>query len=244
MRYKLFFILLLIPLCLKGQAEEPVLHEVVISTELSYGSTSLFIKADGESGFQYSILDMDKNTVYLTGKVTSLEPLVRTGAYSFNTPEGDPYVTGYYSNNIPFRGWKYLDADGQLINNLNYSAAIQFLHNYGDIDIGEDYVFEAKKAPKFPKKGMSGFLKFIRDNAVYPLFPLINQEQGTVTCQFVIDTNGQLINARIVDGVNEDFDLEVLRILSLSPKWTPGKMKGGEPAQVMYKLAVHFQLPD
>jgi len=73
---------------------------------------------------------------------------------------------------------------------------------------------------------------------------LINNEEGIVVCQFVIDKTGQLINARIVEGVNEDFDLEVLRILSLSPVWKPGKIKGGDPVNVMYRLAVQFKLPD
>ena len=227
-----------------AQTEAPVTHEVKIVAKLSYGTHTLFIKANEDNTFQYNILDMDNNHTLMTGKVSTLEPLNRTGIYTFNTPGGEPYASGFYSNNIPFRAWKFMDENGQLSSTLNYSAAIQFLQNFGDVDIGEDYVFEAKKAPKFGRKGMDDFLKFLVENGVYPPFPMINQEEGTVICQFVIDKSGQLINARIVEGVNEDLDLEVLRILSLSPKWKPGKIKGGDPVNVMYKLAVHFQLSD
>jgi hypothetical protein len=242
MRYVHVLILLLIPLLLCGQADSPVQLELTIQPELSYTSHQLFIKANDDNTFQYNILDMDNNVTLLTGKVNSIDPLIRTGPYTFNTPGGDPYVTGFYSGNIPFRAWKYMDAEGEVTKTLNYSGAIQYLQNYGDIDIGDDYVFEAKKAPRFVKKGMAGFLNFMKENSVYPPFPLINQEEGTVVCSFIIDKNGQLINARIVEGLNEDFDLEVLRLLSLSPLWKPGKIKGGDPVNVMYKLAVHFEL--
>jgi len=244
MKNKLSLLLLLFPLLLQAQTELPAIDEVLIFPEFTYESSSIFIKAAEDNSFQYSILDMDNNVTLLTGKVSSLEPLVRTGSYIFNTPSGEPYASGYYNSNIPFRAWKYFDENGQEKASLNYSAAIQFLQNFGGIDIGDDFVYEAKKAPKFGKKGWDGFLKFIKENAAYPPFPLINNEEGIVVCQFVIDKTGQLINARIVEGVNEDFDLEVLRILSLSPVWKPGKIKGGDPVNVMYRLAVQFKLPD
>jgi hypothetical protein len=244
MRNKLAISILLIPLWAGAQTEPPLSDEVLVLPELTYGSNTMYLKSNDDNTFQYNILDMDNNVTHLTGKVSSLEPLVRTGSYTFNTPEGELYATGYYSSNIPFRGWKFYDAEGKEKASLNYSAAIQFLQNYGDIDIGEDFVYEAKKAPKFEKKGWDGFLNFIRENAIYPPFPLINNEEGIVVCQFVIDKTGQLINARIVEGVNEDFDLEVLRILSLSPKWKPGKARGGDPVNMMYRLAVQFKLPD
>jgi TonB family protein len=244
MKLTLAAILLPVTLWAGAQTEPPLSGEVLILPELTYGSNSMYIKANDDNTFQYNILDLENNVTHLTGKVSSLEPLVRTGSYTFNSPQGELYATGYYSSNIPFRGWKFYDAEGQETAALNYSAAIQFLQNFGDVDIGEDVVYEAKKAPKFVKKGWNGFLEFIGENAIYPPFPLINNEEGTVVCQFVIDKTGQLINARIVEGVNEDFDLEVLRILSLSPKWKPGKAKGGDPVNVMYRLAVQFKLPD
>ena len=164
---------------------------------------------------------MDKNNTLLTGKVKTLEPMVRTGQYTFYTPGGQPYASGYFSNNIPFRVWSYFDGNGQVVSSVNYSAAIQFQKNYGEIDLGEDFVLQAKKAPKFSKRGMKGFQKFIRENAVYPPFTLINNMEGTVVCQFIIDKTGQLINVRILEGLNEDFDMEVIRVLSLSPNGNP-----------------------
>lgn len=232
--------LLLIPFLSQGQTDTLSTTEVVILPEFTYGTHSLFIKANEDNTFQYSILDMDNNKTLLTGDVKSLEPIVKTGEYTFNTPDGSPYASGFYSNNIPFRLWNYFDGQGQVSAALNYSAAIQFMKNYGDIDIGEDFVYQAKKEPKFGRKGIDGFVKFIMENAVYPPFPLINEEEGAVLCQFVIDKTGQVINVRIVEGVNEDFDLEVIRLLSISPLWKPGQIKG-EPVNFMYQLSINFK---
>jgi len=238
-------ILLLLPLILCGQTAEqttdPSIEEVVILPEFTYGTNSVYIKANDDSTFQYSILDLDKNNTYMTGKVSSIEPLIRTGRYAFFTPEGIPFASGFYSNNIPYLAWSYFDKDGQVIASLNYSNAIQFIKTHGNIDIGDDFVLTAKKAPKFGKKGMKEFAAFIKENAVYPPFSLINNEEGRVLCQFVIDKTGQLINTRIVEGVNEDFDLEVFRLLSLSPLWKPGKING-EAVNVLYTIPIHFKI--
>lgn len=225
----------------QGNTSNPLIGEVVITPEFTYGPNSLYIKANDDGSFQYNILDQDKNKSYLSGKITTLEPLTKTGKYTFFTPDGIPYASGFYSNNIPYMGWSYFDQDGEVITTLDYSKAIQFLKVHGNMDIGDDYVYAAKKSPKFGKKGMKDFLRFLQENAVYPPFPLVNNEEGRVVCQFVIDKTGQLINARIVEGVYEDFDMEVIRILSLSPPWKPGKEKG-EAVNVMYTLAINFKL--
>lgn len=241
MKKLITLILLFLPLITFAQKEGKSTREVVISPDFTYGENSIYITANDDASFQYSILDEGKNNVFLSGRITSLEPMVRTGKFTFYTPEGKPYASGYYNNNIPFRAWSYFDEEGQVIASANYSATIQYLKNYGDIDIGEDFILEAKKAPKFGKKGMKEFLEFIRENTKYPPFSLINNMEGLVHCQFVIDKTGQLINARIVEGLTEDFDLEVLRVLSLSPLWKPGKHQGN-PVNVLYTIPIHFKL--
>lgn len=241
MRNILAITFLLIPLLLQGQTEVPSTEEVVIKPEFTYGNHSLFIKANQDTSFQYSVLDMDNNNTLMTGRVTKLEPLIRSGKFTFFTPMGTPYASGFYSSNLPFRAWSYFDSEGKVSATLNYSAAIQFMKNYGDVDIGEDFVLQAKKAPKFGRKGMKEFLSFIQENTKYPPFALINNMEGLVLCQFVIDKSGRLINARIVEGLNEDFDLEVIRVLSISPLWKPGMIKG-EPVNVKFSIPVHFKL--
>ena len=243
MRKSILIFLLFIPLVLNGQAEGIAIEEVVVLPEFIYGTNDLFIKGNNDSTFQYNFLDMENNHTIMTGKLKTLEPMNRTGKYMFNTPDGDPYVSGFYTNNIPFKSWSYFDKEGQVVKSLNYSGAIQFLNNYGSIDLGGDSITSLKKTPGSRKKDTKAFLDFIRENAVYPPFSQITSEQGKVVCQFVIDKSGKLINLIIIEGLNEDFDLEVIRLLSLTPIWKPLKVKG-DLVNVVYTLPIHFKFPD
>ena len=243
MRKSILLFMLFIPLVLHGQTEGIAIEEVEILPDFVYGANSLFIKANSDSTFQYSFLDMVNNHIIMTGKLTTLDPMNRTGRYTFNTPAGEPYASGFYSNNIPFRAWSFFDGEGQVIKSLNYSGAIQFLNTYGNIDLGNDYVTSLKKIPRSSTKNIKELLSFIQENAIYPPFSSINNEPGRVLCQFVIDKSGKLINVKILEGVNEDLDVEVIRVLSLSPQWKPVKVKG-KPVNVVFTLPINFKIPD
>jgi hypothetical protein len=243
MRKSIFFFMLFIPLVLHGQTGGIAIEEVVILPDFVYGTNQLFIKGNGDSTFQYNFLDMVNNHTIMSGKLKSLEPLNRIGKYMFYTPDGAPYATGFYSNNIPFRAWSIFDGEGQVVKSLNFSAAIQFLNNYGNVDLGDDYIESLEKTPGYRKKDIKNFLGFIEENAVYPPFSLINDEQGRILCQFVIDKSGKLINIKIMEGLNEDFDLEVIRLLSLATPWKPLKVKG-DPVNAVYTLPLNFKFPD
>jgi hypothetical protein len=243
MRKSIFFFMLFIPLVLHGQTGGIAIEEVVILPDFVYGTNQLYIKGNGDSTFQYNFLDMVNNHTIMSGKLKSLEPLNRIGKYMFYAPDGAPYASGFYSNNIPFRAWSIFDGEGQVVKSLNFSAAIQYLNNYGNVDLGDDYIESLEKTPGYRKKDIKNFLGFIEENAVYPPFSLINDEQGRILCQFVIDKSGKLINIKIMEGLNEDFDLEVIRLLSLAPPWKPLKVKG-DPVNAVYTLPLNFKVPD
>lgn len=243
MRNSLLSFMLLIPLAMHGQTGGIAIEEVVIQPEFVYGPNQLFIQANDDATFQYNFLDMVNNHTLMTGKLKTLEPLHRVGKYMFYRPDGAPYASGFYANNIPFRAWSIFDGEGQVVKSLNYSAAIQFLNNYGSVDLEEDYIESLKKTPGYRNKDIRNLSGFIEENAVYPPFSLISGEQGRVLCQFVIDKSGKLINLKILEGLNEDFDLEVIRLLSLIPLWKPLKVKG-EAVNVVYILPINFTLPD
>jgi TonB family protein len=242
MRKTILSFMLLIPVVLLGQTEGIALEEVEVIPDFVYGENSLFIKGNTDGTFRYSILDMENNHDILTGKLKTLEPMNRTGRYMFYTPDGDPYASGYYSNNIPFRSWSFFDKEGKVIQSLNYSGAIQFLNNFGSVDLGGDSITSLNKVPGYRKKDIKGLLSHMNENAVYPPFSLINNEQGKVLCQFVIDKSGKLVNLKLLEGENEDLDLEVIRLLSLAPPWKPLKIKG-DPVNAVYTIPILFTIP-
>lgn len=63
--------------------------------------------------------------------------------------------------------------------------------------------------------------------------------KGRVIASFVVDKTGSLINIKILRGLNNEADQEVIRVLEESPKWNPGKQKG-KAVNVAYTLPVNF----
>jgi protein TonB len=58
---------------------------------------------------------------------------------------------------------------------------------------------------------------------------------------FVVDTNGSIINARIARGVDSSLDKEALRVVNTLPKWKPGQQRG-KPVKVSYTVPINFVL--
>ncbi|GAB4496682.1 MAG: hypothetical protein OHK0019_28890 [Saprospiraceae bacterium] len=84
-------------------------------------------------------------------------------------------------------------------------------------------------------------LKFIAENVQYPALAREKDTQGTVLAEMVIEKDGSLSNMKIVRGIGDGCDDEVLRVLSLMPKWTPGE-KGSKIVRVRQVVPVRFKL--
>ena len=87
----------------------------------------------------------------------------------------------------------------------------------------------------------TGFRDYVVKNAVYPQETQDNGISGVVFVQFVIDTDGSLIDAKIMRGVDPLLDTEALRVIRSSPQWTPGKQRG-KIVKVQYVFPVTFRL--
>jgi len=81
--------------------------------------------------------------------------------------------------------------------------------------------------------------KFIEKNMIYPKQAEAEKIQGKVYASFVVDENGRVKDARIVNGVNPLLDEEALRVISLIPKWYPATNKG-KPVRDIITLNVNF----
>lgn len=83
--------------------------------------------------------------------------------------------------------------------------------------------------------------EFLARNIVYPASAKINEIMGTVYVTFIINSYGQVVEPKVLRGVNEDLDNEALRVISKMPVWNPG-IKDGKPVFVQYNLPVKFTL--
>ena len=99
----------------------------------------------------------------------------------------------------------------------------------------------AEEEPEFPG-GMEALYKFIEDNMRYPQMAAENGIGGKVFVQFEVDTDGTVLNPRILRDIGAGCGQEALRIVSLMPKWKPGKRMNYETKQ-WEVVRVTFHLP-
>lgn len=121
------------------------------------------------------------------------------------------------------------------------------------VEIEETQQKEEKKPVPFQhlaqKPGFNGgdaneFSKWVAANLKYPEKCRQSKVQGRVTLQFTITETGNVTDVKVLRGVNEELDNEAVRVVSGSPRWTPGKDKNGDIVPVSFTFPVLFQIPD
>ena len=98
-----------------------------------------------------------------------------------------------------------------------------------------------EQKPTFQNGDANQFTKWVFSRIVYPEIAKENGVQGRVTLQFTIDTDGSVKNVKVLRGVDSSLDKEAVRVVSSSPKWTPGKQRN-KAVRVKYTFPVVFQL--
>jgi TonB family protein len=101
-------------------------------------------------------------------------------------------------------------------------------------------MFDITQQPSYPG-GNKALLHFLASNIVYPDSARAKNVQGIVAATFVIAKDGSLTDAAIIRDIGGGCGEEVLRVLSLMPKWTPGQVDG-KPVKVRFTLPVRFRL--
>lgn len=98
-----------------------------------------------------------------------------------------------------------------------------------------------EEKPGFMGGDPNAFTKWVNSRLVYPEIAKENGVQGKVTLQFTVNTDGSVSNVKVLRGVDPSLDKEAVRIVSSSPKWTPGKQRD-KAVKVTYTFPVIFQL--
>ena len=98
-----------------------------------------------------------------------------------------------------------------------------------------------EEKPKFKGGDANEFSKWVNSQLVYPEIAKENGVQGRVTLQFTVNADGTVSNVKVLRGVDSSLDKEAVRVVSNSPKWTPGKQRD-RAVKVTYTFPVIFQL--
>jgi TonB family protein len=95
--------------------------------------------------------------------------------------------------------------------------------------------------PRFQDGDANTFALWVNENLHYPKEAMEKKIQGRVTLQFVIEEDGSLTNVKVLRGPDPILNDEAVRVISRSPKWTPGYVNG-KPVRVVFNYPVVFQL--
>lgn len=75
----------------------------------------------------------------------------------------------------------------------------------------------------------------------YPLKALENKIQGRVILTFVVEKDGSLTNIEVLSSPHALLAKEAVRVVSRSPKWTPGT-RDGSALRVQYTIPLDFRM--
>ena len=138
--------------------------------------------------------------------------------------------------------------DDDLFINLEDSNQAFEIQDYKEAAVEEEEVEEeaipfqlVEKKPSFQGGDANEFSKWVNSRLVYPEIAKENGVQGRVTLQFTVEADGRVTNVRVLRGVDESLDKEAVRVVSSSPKWTPGRQRD-RAVKVTYTFPVIFQL--
>ena len=98
-----------------------------------------------------------------------------------------------------------------------------------------------EQKPSFQGGDANEFSKWVNSRLVYPEIAKENGVQGRVTLQFTVNADGSVSNVKVLRGVDSALDKEAVRVVSSSPKWTPGRQRD-RAVKVTYIFPVIFQL--
>jgi len=91
--------------------------------------------------------------------------------------------------------------------------------------------------PSFMGKDLSYFTKWVASNYVLPDIAKESCIQGRIKVSFIVKADGSVSNVTITQSLDPAFDKEAVRVVSSSPKWSPG-MIDGKPVDIQYTIPI------
>ena len=182
---------------------------------------------DAKEGYTFN-LGGYKFTKILGNAVTSVNG--KAGMYEFTKSEIERWIRLFRPIEEEYDIKGIVSLDGRTIEITDYI----YTETTEDILDKESIPYQLVEVKPFFDGGINEFATWVDRHIQNP-----NRERGRVTAQFTIDEEGNLINPKILRGVNKELDNEAIRVLKLSPKWHPGK-QNGENVPVTYTFPIVF----
>ena len=226
----------------------------------------LGVGSNGFYAYTASNMDLDSIISKLSGELQPVQPSVTTSepypsdhrAFYSNEIPAVMFTTGKYPEHNT-------EKDTESI--IEYDAMereLEYIYNF-TLDLANTNAKLAFKSEKVPSRGpsyddvvsyydcdvrpsflnsydISRFLeKWVYQYIKYPEAAVREGVQGRVMVDFIIDKEGKVTDVRVVRSVDPELDAEAVRVISASPKWKPGRLKGNK-VRTSLTIPVEFRL--
>lgn len=159
---------------------------------------------------------------------------IANGEFTYYNEKGTRDSILNFSNSLAHGSWYYLNDTGRVVLEKKYSHGVLT----ATIDrIKEDSIRAARDdvadktftrveiESEFPG-GASGWIRYLNKNLKYPERAINATIQGEVRVLFIVDKQGIITDIQIARSVEYSIDEEALRIIRMSPPWTPAVQNG------------------
>jgi TonB family protein len=126
--------------------------------------------------------------------------------------EKKPGVTGESS-------YKYENYDASIVTE---KAAQQIQDNQQ----GEPSFVYVEQQASFKGGDLENFREWVQKNLIYPEVAKENGIFGRITLQFAVNSQGKVVDVKVLRGVDPSLDNEAIRVVTSSPDWVPAKQSG------------------
>ena len=108
--------------------------------------------------------------------------------------------------------------------------------------VQEEKVFIiVEEQASFQGGDVNTFREWVMANIKYPVVAAENGITGKVYVQYAVNSKGDVVDVKVVRGVDPSLDKEAVRVIMSSPKWEPGK-QGGVKVKQQFTIPISFIL--
>lgn len=118
----------------------------------------------------------------------------------------------------------------EVVDNEKVQQAEEKLYEYTEVEEAPVYL-----------NGDEDLITYLSNEITYPEQAKLDGTEGKVFIKFTINKTGEVVDAFVVEPVNELLDAEALRVISEMPNWIPG-MVDDKAVNVEFVIPINFKL--
>lgn len=172
---------------------------------------------EGERNGPYITYLQDKTVLFRGNYIQDK----KAGCWYYYNPNGSQEHEEFFTMDKPDSIWRWYYPDGKPSYRQTYHLGHLKLEESIDEDGKIHKHSNPMQQPEFPG-GKYDFFDYLRAQIHFPKNLLNTDMNLTMVTRFSVDTNGQISDVQILQGINPNYDEQFKRSLEKMPDWVPG----------------------